>query len=429
MNATNDRWRTVLAATAAAVALCAASVLTAAPAAAAGNVTIDSDLGAAQVSLTGPTTVSVTGSGFQSVQNGFGGVYVLFGWVSDPGGGSWRPSEGGHTGDTYLYVPDTEAMDNDGYQRFVSFPGSSTDSAANGGLLAADGTFSLSMVIPGPTFTAQDRDGNAANVDCREVGCGIITVGAHGVVNANNESFTPVTFIDTSGSPGTSGTGGTDAATEPTAAGVTDTETPVAGADETTVTTGPATIGVDQTAVVQGRVVGFTGQGFTPGEQVLVTLAGGLAAAGPYTAGQFGEVAGTLALPTDIRLGSHVLRMSGAGSGQAPEITLTVMPDPNAAPPLAQGPPGLSWAFLAVVIVGAVLLALILSSLIAALVRRRRRKRGAAAAAPVAGSGSEVPMGPAPGAGGTSTAAVSRTDETSVLAPAGRTNSRREVGV
>ncbi|CAM3509403.1 hypothetical protein OCAE111667_13395 [Occultella aeris] len=411
MSATADRWRTALAATAAAVALCAASVLTAAPVAAAGRVTIDSDLGGAQVSLTEPTTISVNGSGFQSIQNGFGGVYVLFGWVTDPGGGSWRPSEGGHTGDTYLYVPDTEALDNAGYQRFVSFPGSSTAAAANGGLLAADGTFSLSMIIPGPTFTAQDRDGNAASVDCREVSCGIITVGAHGVVNANNESFTPVTFIDTSGSAGSSGSSGTDAGAEPAATGAeaTDAETPAGGAEEASVTTGPATIGVDQTAVVQGRVVGFTGQGFTPGEQVLVTLAGGLAAAGPYTAGQFGEVAGTLALPTDIRLGTHVLRMSGAGSGQAPEITLTVMPDPDAAPPLTQEQPGLSWAFLVAVIVGAVLLALILSSLIAALVRRRRRKRIAAETTTAASAAGQV-------------------DDTVVLPPVRRTT-RREVGV
>ena len=36
-----------------------------------------------------------------------------------------------------------------------------------------------------------DRAGNVHTVDCRKVTCGVITVGAHGVTNANNETFTP----------------------------------------------------------------------------------------------------------------------------------------------------------------------------------------------------------------------------------------------
>ena len=39
------------------------------------------------VSPTAQTELTVTGSGFQSVQGGFGGIYVMFGWV-DPAG-SW----------------------------------------------------------------------------------------------------------------------------------------------------------------------------------------------------------------------------------------------------------------------------------------------------------------------------------------------------
>ncbi|PWD50297.1 hypothetical protein C8046_06085 [Serinibacter arcticus] len=176
------------------VATAALTVLVPAPdARAAGRVSVSSDLGSATASLDGATTVTLAGSGFQSVQGGFGGVYVLFGWVSDPGGGGWAPSNGGATGATYVYVPDAESGANAGYSRFIAFPGSSTAGEAHGEI-AADGTWSTTMVIPGPTFTGLDRDNAPTPVDCREVTCGIITIGAHGVKNATNETFTPVTF-------------------------------------------------------------------------------------------------------------------------------------------------------------------------------------------------------------------------------------------
>jgi hypothetical protein len=138
------------------------------------------------------TQLQLTGSGFQSIVNGFGGVYVLFGWVDGDG---WQPSQGGSTGADYRYVPDDESNPV-GYASFVSFPGSSTEYAANGGILAEDGTFSATLQIPGATFTSLDRSGAASEVDCRQVQCGIITIGAHGVPNANNETFTPITFTD-----------------------------------------------------------------------------------------------------------------------------------------------------------------------------------------------------------------------------------------
>ncbi|GAA1704666.1 hypothetical protein GCM10009808_23290 [Microbacterium sediminicola] len=138
------------------------------------------------------TQLRVSGSGFQSIQNGFGGIYVMFGWVA---GSGWAPSQGGSTGTTYRYVPDDETNPT-GYVAFVSFPGSSTEYAANGGTLSSDGSWSTVLSIPGAQFTALDRDGNATQVDCLQVQCGIITVGAHGVVNANNETFTPITFQD-----------------------------------------------------------------------------------------------------------------------------------------------------------------------------------------------------------------------------------------
>jgi hypothetical protein len=138
------------------------------------------------------TELQLNGSGFQSIVNGFGGVYVLFGWVD---GGGWQPSQGGSTGADYRYVPDDESNPV-GYASFVSFPGSSTEYAANGGILAEDGTFSATLRVPGATFTSLDRSGAASEVDCTVVQCGIITIGAHGVPNANNETFTPISFKD-----------------------------------------------------------------------------------------------------------------------------------------------------------------------------------------------------------------------------------------
>jgi hypothetical protein len=135
------------------------------------------------------TEVRVSGSGFQSIKNGFGGIYVLFGWADS----GWRPSQGGHTGTNYRYVYDDETNPI-GYQLFVAFPGSSTEYAANGGHIAEDGSWSATMRIPGPKFQAYDRSGNISTVDCTQVQCGIMTIGAHGVINANNESFTPIAF-------------------------------------------------------------------------------------------------------------------------------------------------------------------------------------------------------------------------------------------
>lgn len=149
------------------------------------------------------TKLRVTGSGFQSIKNGFGGIYVMFGWVDD----GWRPSQGGVTGTDYRYVPDDEDKPT-GYISFVAFPGSSTSYAANGGEVDAAGTWSAVLDVPGATFTSLDRDGKPGEVDCRVVQCGVITIGAHGVKNANNETFTPITFRDLYGDDDTSAAGG-----------------------------------------------------------------------------------------------------------------------------------------------------------------------------------------------------------------------------
>ncbi|MGW2091403.1 hypothetical protein [Promicromonospora sukumoe] len=351
------------------------------------------------------STVRISGSGFQSVPKAFGGVYVFFGWVSDPSGGSWAPSRGGVSGDTYRYVPDAETAQNAGYQRFVAFPGSSTEAEANGGTIAANGTWSTDLVIPGARFEAAD----GGTVDCTTVQCGIITIGAHGVRNANNETFTPVTFAGTgSGSGSGSGSGGGSGAgsAQDDAAGSgaggsgnggsgSDGANESASDDDAKSRPTKASLGVDQATAVVGRVLSFGAQGLEPGEQVSVTLDDGLLAVGPLVAGNHGEVAGLLELPSDLRTGTHVLRLSGASSGTNIETEVTVTRDPaevSAAEAAAEAAgaagaaganggtganAGDSWRpeEIAVGVAALLLLVVVLSSLVTALKRRADRRR------------------------------------------------------
>jgi hypothetical protein len=136
------------------------------------------------------TRFTLHGSGFQAVKGGFGGIYVLFGTVK----GAWQPSKGGVSGQDFVYVQDSETKDNHGYERFVSFQDGGTLYAANGGIINPDGTWSADLVVPGSKFPARGRDGGVEQIDCLQVQCGIITVGAHGVVDPQNETFTPVRF-------------------------------------------------------------------------------------------------------------------------------------------------------------------------------------------------------------------------------------------
>ncbi|WP_448059553.1 hypothetical protein [Cellulomonas hominis] len=384
-----------LAGLASVVGASAALTALAVPAAAAARVTVANEFGRAEADTTYSTPLTVSGTGFQSIQNGFGGIYVFFGWVDDPAGGSWAPSRGGVTGADYRYVPDSESKDNQGFQRFVTFPGSETAYAANGGEVAADGTWSLTMTVPGPTFQAVDRDGAAVTVNCLEVTCGIITIGAHGVKNAANESFTPVAFADIYREAPAGGTAGGSTGAAGAATGADDsTEVPTDAAAPAA----PASVGIDQSTAVVGRVLGFTGQGFTPGEQVVGSLGGGFAAVGPLSAGAQGEVAGVLQLPADLRPGTHAFTLTGAASGQVAEVELQVIADPVLAAAAAAAANAASAtqtqtspALVAVGVAGLVLLATIISSFVTA--HRRRRARRAGAAGPPA---SAVPGAPAP---------------------------------
>ncbi|MDT9592736.1 hypothetical protein RDV89_06640 [Nocardioides zeae] len=286
------------------------------PAQAAARVAVANPDGDAVVDATYATTLQLRGSGFQSVQGGHGGVYVFFGTVSD----GWRPSQGGRTGADYFYVPDSESGDNQGFQRYVAFPGSDTASSANGGTVAADGTWSTSVVVPGARFTAVDRSGAARTVDCREVTCGIITIGAHGVSNRTNETFTPVAVADLyseeqpaagtsggAGSTGSTGSSGAGSAGSGQAAAPTGQQPDAAQP----AVAGPALLEVDRGSAVAGRVLPFTASGLPAGRQVSVTFDDGAAGAGPFQVGSDGTLAGVITLPADTPAGTHELRVFG----------------------------------------------------------------------------------------------------------------------
>lgn len=302
-----------------------AAITPLAPAQAAARISVTNDRGTSMADVDYRTPLTLRASGFQAVKGGFGGVYVAFGWVKDPGGGSWRPSRGGITGRDYRYVPDSESEGNQGYLRFVAFPGSSTADEAHA-VMSAAGGFTVTLTVPGPVFNTVDRDGDVVRVDCRQVTCGVITFGAHGVRNAANESFTPVRFGDVYGAAtpsarptGSATPGGDEAGTDSGATTGDDTETAAGG--ETSGSgrpSGKPQVSTDRGTAQAGQALAFTGRGFQPGEQVLAVLDDGVVAVGPLLAGTSGEIAGVLALPVDLPAGTHELRLVGAASGAEP---------------------------------------------------------------------------------------------------------------
>lgn len=335
--------------------------LTASPAHAASRVGVANDDGDAVADPTYATTLTVRGFGFQAVTGGHGGVYVFFGHVRS----GWRPSQGGATGVDYFYVPDSESADNQGFQRFVAFPGSDTAGSANG-TMSGDGTWSVRLTVPGAVFEAFDRSGGSRTIDCREVTCGVITVGAHGVDNARNETFTPVRFADLYAS-------GTDdpspaASAEPSATAAA-TEAPSAGSEEGAgaepeedrTRSAEPVLEVDRTAAVAGRVMPFTAAGLEPGRQWSAVLDDGVAGAGPFTVGGDGRLSGVLTLPLDLGPGTHELRLWSGEEDAGPAVSFAVAAgEASAEQPatLASGSSDVDrWALLAVVLGGAAVLA------------------------------------------------------------------------
>ena len=190
-----------------AAAIAAAAI--AGPAQAAGRVDVSQAPNA-----DGSTTVTVSGSGFQYLPNAQGGIYIFFGAVSDPATNAWAPSQGGKSGSTFGYA------NTPGSTLLAAFEGGSSASEANA-VIDASGSWSAQMTIPGSSFASSYGNPHAggsqtgSTIDCLQVQCGIITIGAHGMVNANNESFTPVGFVTASGAiaSGTAAQSFTDDAT------------------------------------------------------------------------------------------------------------------------------------------------------------------------------------------------------------------------
>ncbi|UMG93273.1 hypothetical protein [Nocardioides sp. TF02-7] len=294
-----------------------------------GRVTITNADGAPAIDPTYATELRVSGSGFQVVRGGRGGVYVFFGTVS----GSWRPSQGGSSGVDYRYLPDSEARDNRGYQRYVAFPGSDTAGSAQS-VMSGDGSWSATITVPGARFQAIGRNGAVETVDCRQVTCGIITIGAHGVVNANNESFTPVRVEELADPPADDGT-----ATELPDGTVEAPETADPGV-ELPARLGPVRFTVDRASATAGRVLPFAVQGLRPRSQVSAVLDDGLAAAGPFLVGDDGRMTGVITLPEDLPPGTHELRLFGLDlPKRTPVVRFAVAPADDVATPTAAPAP------------------------------------------------------------------------------------------
>lgn len=288
-------------------------VVPAGPAAAAARVSIDNGATGARIDRTHMTTLRLQGHGFQSIRGGFGGIYVLFGTVS----GNWRPSA--HAGGSMAYVPDSQTKKNAGYQRFVAFPGDSTAASANGGLISGSGRWSTTINVPGSTFTAVGSDGRTRTVDCTKVTCGVITIGAHGVANRRNETFTPVAVADlySTGDAGSTTTSTTTGDTTSDASGATG-----PAADPATAVGGKPKLRIDQASAGAGKVLGFTASGLPPGRQVSAVFDDGAAGVGPLTVGASGELAGVIQLPAEVGPGTHELRLIGLTT--APNVQFAV---------------------------------------------------------------------------------------------------------
>lgn len=343
------------------LAVVAAAVLVPSPAFADANVSVSPG----SVDPTYATTISVSGSGFQSVKGGHGGLYVFFGTVS-PG---WQPSRGGATGKDYFYVPDSEAKNNQGFQRYVAFPGSDTASSANGGVMSPSGSWSTQLVVPGAVFKAYDRSGNVRTIDCRQVTCGVITVGAHGVANGHNETFTPVRVASASQAAPTP-TATPSASADPSAPAAS--EVPSDRADPKPA--GPATIEVDRASAVAGNVLAFTATGLPPGAQVSAVFDDGAAGAGPFLVGVDGTLAGVITLPAATGAGTHELRLFGVEG--APSVQFAVVASEVAEPTTEAAATNDDELRVAWLFAGAAAVVLVVA-LVRLAIRMRRRPRAA----------------------------------------------------
>lgn len=175
--------------------------------------------------------------------------------------------------------------------------------------MSANGSWRVNLTVPGPVFKAVGRNGSVSTIDCRKVTCGVITIGAHGVKNASNETFTPVKVSDLyAAQPDDGATQAPNPdATADAQPSAPDATQPAAPA----VPKGNPTIEVDRTAAAAGRVLAFTASGLPPGQQVSVVFDNGRAGAGPFLVGEDGALAGVVSIPADTPVGTYELRVYG----------------------------------------------------------------------------------------------------------------------
>lgn len=325
---------------------------------AAARVSVSNEFGNAAADIEHGTTLNLRGSGFLANQGGFGGIYVFFGI---------------RQGGEYLYIPDAESKNNAGFQRFLSHPGNTQTGSAAHGTINADGTWQTTLNVPGATFQTTNRSGQVVNVDCRTQTCGVITIGAHGVNEPRNETFTPVNFSDIYGDsgPSSSGSGGDGPASSDDASPENSDETATEEEEDEEESERQGIV-IDLDTAVAGRVLSFTSDTFDAGEQVIATLDDGISAAGPFMVGQDGLMAGLLDLPVDLSAGTHTLRLTGASTQRELETTFPVKASDDAVPVAAETgstPEWLPYLFLSLT-AGVFLLTLVF-----AIVRIRRSRR------------------------------------------------------
>ncbi len=141
------------------------------------------------VNAEGATLLTLEGFGFDpgpavAPGAGTGGIYVGFGTMKDPSDPeAWRRSKGGSSG------PQGLADYTYGSPIFVANQGSGDADVADG-VMNADGSWRATVTVPGSSVASFFGD----TIDCLAVQCGFFSFGAHGVIRAANEAFTPVFF-------------------------------------------------------------------------------------------------------------------------------------------------------------------------------------------------------------------------------------------
>jgi hypothetical protein len=167
------------------------------------------------IGVTETAVVTVTGRGYLQPPhvcgtNVFGGIYLFFGWVQP--GGQWGPSFTSSTstqglfGTSYSYPGEGGGAetrdDGTGTIRLIAFTPGGESGTSTPFHMDGQGNWRSDLTVRGATYSYTDlRTGARNSVDCRVVQCGVFTIGAHGKASRTNERFTPINFVDASGTP------------------------------------------------------------------------------------------------------------------------------------------------------------------------------------------------------------------------------------